>query len=84
MQRPWKDAAYWLAPHGLLSLLSYSLQDHQPRDGNIYNAQGLPISAINQEINPYTCPQANIRRHFSIKTLFWGRGEGMGGFWDSI
>jgi hypothetical protein len=22
MQRPWMGAAYWLAPHGLLSLLS--------------------------------------------------------------
>jgi hypothetical protein len=22
MQRPWRSAAYWLAPHGLLSLLS--------------------------------------------------------------
>jgi hypothetical protein len=33
MQRPWKDAAYWLAPHGLFSLLSYRIQEHQPRDG---------------------------------------------------
>ena len=23
-----EDAAYWLAPHGLLSLLSYRTQDH--------------------------------------------------------
>jgi hypothetical protein len=23
MQRPWVGAAFWLAPHGLLSLLSY-------------------------------------------------------------
>jgi hypothetical protein len=23
IQRPWRGAAYWLAPHGLLSLLSY-------------------------------------------------------------
>ena len=28
MQRPWKDAAYWLAHHGLFSLLSYRTQDH--------------------------------------------------------
>jgi hypothetical protein len=27
-QRPWGDAANWLAPRGLLSLLSYSTQDH--------------------------------------------------------
>jgi hypothetical protein len=25
-----EDAAYWLAPDGLLSLLSYRTQDHQP------------------------------------------------------
>ena len=30
MQRPWKGAAYWLAPHGFLSLLSYRSQDHSP------------------------------------------------------
>ena len=26
-----RNAAYWLAPLGLLSLISYSTQDHQPR-----------------------------------------------------
>ena len=35
MQKPWRDAAYWFAPHGLLSLLSYRTQDHQPRDGTM-------------------------------------------------
>jgi hypothetical protein len=30
MQRPRRGVAYWLAPHGLLSLLSYRIQDHQP------------------------------------------------------
>jgi hypothetical protein len=25
-----RDAAYWLATHGLLSFLSYRTQDHQP------------------------------------------------------
>jgi hypothetical protein len=34
MQRPWRDAAYWLASHGLLSLLSYRTQGHQPRNGS--------------------------------------------------
>ena len=32
MQRPWKDAAYWLAHHCLFSLLPYRPQDDQPRD----------------------------------------------------
>jgi hypothetical protein len=31
MQRPWRDAAYWLVSHGLLSLLSYRAQNNQPR-----------------------------------------------------
>jgi hypothetical protein len=35
--------AYWLAPCGLLILLSYGTQVHQPRDGNIHNAQPSPI-----------------------------------------
>jgi hypothetical protein len=26
MQRPWRGAAYWLAPSGLLSLLAYRTQ----------------------------------------------------------
>jgi hypothetical protein len=32
-QRPWKDTAYWLASRGLLSLLSYRIQNHQVRNG---------------------------------------------------
>jgi hypothetical protein len=27
LQRPWRGAAYWLAPPGLLSLVSYRTQD---------------------------------------------------------
>ena len=33
MLRPWRDALYWLASPGLLSLLSYRTQDYQSRDG---------------------------------------------------
>jgi hypothetical protein len=36
MQRPWRDVTYWLASPGLLSLLSYRTQDHQPRDGTTH------------------------------------------------
>ena len=42
MQKPWRGAAYWLALHGLLSLLSYRTQDHQPRDGPTHNGLGPP------------------------------------------
>ena len=35
VQRPWRGAADWLAPHGLLSLLSYKARAHQLRDGTV-------------------------------------------------
>jgi hypothetical protein len=34
-QWPLRGAAYWLALHGLLSLLSFRIHDHQPRDGPV-------------------------------------------------
>jgi hypothetical protein len=42
MQRPWRDAAYWLAPHGLPNLLFYRTQDHQPRVGTNHYELGPP------------------------------------------
>ena len=42
MQRPWRDAAYWLAHHGLLSQLSYRTQIHQPRDETIHSGVSEP------------------------------------------
>jgi hypothetical protein len=42
MQRPWRDAAYWIASPGLLILLSYRTQDHQPRDGTTHNGPSHP------------------------------------------
>lgn len=54
-----EDAAYWLAPDGSLSLLSfcfflfppaflsYSTQEHQPRDGTTQNGLGSPTLITN-------------------------------------
>jgi hypothetical protein len=42
MQKPWRGAAFWLAPHALLSLLPYRTQDHQPRDGPANSGMGPP------------------------------------------
>jgi hypothetical protein len=42
MQRPWRDAAYWLASPGLLSLLSYTTQNYQPRDGTAHSGLSHP------------------------------------------
>ena len=59
MQRPWRCAAYWLAPHGLLSLLSFRCQDHQPRNGTTHNGP-VPPTSITKKI-PYS---QILRRHF--------------------
>jgi hypothetical protein len=47
MQRPWRGAAYWVASPGLLSLLSYRTQDHQPRMAP--PTRGLPLLTTNFE-----------------------------------
>jgi hypothetical protein len=47
MQRPSRGAVYWLAPRGLLNLLSHRAQDHQPRDGTTHNGLGSPPSITN-------------------------------------
>jgi hypothetical protein len=36
MQKSWRDITYWLTSPGLLSVLSYTTQDYQPRDGTIH------------------------------------------------
>jgi hypothetical protein len=41
-QKPWRDVPYWLASPGLLSLLSYRIQDYQPRDGTTHKGP-LPL-----------------------------------------
>ena len=45
MQRPWRSAAYWLAPHGLLNLLSSTTQDHQSRGGTTGKCWTLPCKS---------------------------------------
>lgn len=46
-QRSWRGAAYRLAPHGLLSLLSYSTQSRLTRGGATRNGLGPPPSITN-------------------------------------
>jgi hypothetical protein len=46
MQRPWRGAAYWFAPHGLLNLLCYRTQDYHPRGTTTHNGLGPPLSII--------------------------------------
>jgi len=42
-----EGAAYWLAPRGLQSLLSYRPQDFQCRDGTTHNGLGPPPFVTN-------------------------------------
>jgi hypothetical protein len=42
-----ESAAYWLAPRGLLSLLSYRTQDHEARSDTTHHELGLPSLIIN-------------------------------------
>lgn len=46
MQKPGSGSAYWLASPGLLSLLCYRAQDHQPRDDTTPNGLAFPTSAL--------------------------------------
>lgn len=44
MGRGAKGAAYVLAPHGLLTLISYGTQGNLPRGGPTHNGLGPPAS----------------------------------------
>lgn len=46
---------------GLLDLLSYTAQDHQPRDGTAQDELG-PTSTLKHTTG--FCPQDNLVRHF--------------------
>lgn len=66
---------YWLAPHNLLSLLSYSTLDHKPRDGTNHN--DLPTSTTHKENAFQACPQycdhleASFQLTFTPISWFW-------------
>lgn len=62
-QRPWKSAACWLTPQGLLSLFSSRTQNHQPRDDITQNWLGPPtlVTSLEQALQP--CVQSSLGRH---------------------
>jgi hypothetical protein len=65
MQRPWKGAAYWLAPLGLLSLLSYRTQGYHPRDSTTHRGLGLSHQSLIKKYALQACLQSSLWRHFS-------------------
>lgn len=48
IQSPLRDAAYWLGPNDLLSLLSYKTQNHQPKNGTTHNGPGPPHQSLRE------------------------------------
>lgn len=63
--KPSRSAAYWLAPHSLLSLPFHGTQDHQPRDGPTSSELDPPAPIINLENASQDGPQANPPGLFS-------------------
>ena len=48
--KPYTATAYWLAPRGLLILLSYSTQDYQPKGSTTHSDLGLPHQPLIKKI----------------------------------
>ena len=44
-----QDYIAHVAPHGLLHLPFYSIQNHQPSDGTTYSELGIPTPIVNQD-----------------------------------
>lgn len=51
-----EEAMYCLAPCGLLSSISYTVQDHLPKSGTTHGRLGLATSVSNQENAPPNMP----------------------------
>lgn len=55
-----EDAAYWLPPHGLHSLLSYICQDHGPGMAQPPVNWVFPDQLLTKKASPYTYPLDNL------------------------
>lgn len=49
---PWSIGDSWLTPPGLFTLLSYTFENHLPRDRTTRSGQGPPTLIITQENAP--------------------------------
>lgn len=67
VQRPQRSTTYWLVLHGLLRVLFYRTQDHQPRSGTTHNKLGPPTPSTNYNF-PIGLPTTkSYRSIFSIE-----------------
>ena len=64
MQRPQKGAAYWLAPHGLFSLLSYRTKDHQTRLAPPTMGWALPYQSLIKKMFYRLAHSQILGKHF--------------------
>lgn len=55
-----EECCGWLALCVMLNLLSYTIQDHQPRDSTIHSGLGPPISINNFENVLESCIQTDL------------------------
>ena len=66
-----RNTAYWLAPNGLLSLLSsYKTQDHQPRDGPTHNELVIPHQSLIKKLLGRLAYSQISWRHFLTEAPF--------------
>lgn len=64
--RPWRNSAYWLAPHGFLSLLfKIYLHSYLPQDGTTYSKLGTLHQSLVEKIpamsRGHSNSQANMK-----------------------
>ena len=65
MHRAWRNVAYWLAPQGLLSLLSYRTHYYQPRDGTAYYGLALLHQSLNKKNTLQVYSKPALKEAFS-------------------
>ena len=59
-----RSAAYWLAFHDLLSLLSGSTQDHQSKGGSTFMTWAIPHQSLTTNIPPKLAYSPILRKQF--------------------
>ena len=70
MQRLWRQAVYWIPSGDLLSLLSYSTQDLQSRDGVTHQGLG-PLPLITNRENALQLDLMEAFLHLRLLPLCW-------------
>lgn len=63
-QEPWRSAAYWLAVHGILSLRSYTTQDHLPKGGTLTPDRAYSHQSLIEKMPSRPAYEVTWRRHF--------------------